>query len=170
MDIHDSCPTPPFLERFNICLSVRRRCLTGFSVAGNTCSYRCLSHPQTPSPCPYTALLRKYPSLTSLNRTHESPPHGAVHHIRATGPASFQRYCRLGSTKKPIAQTEFELMVQLGAVRPSGSKWADTFIFLSVLFLTITPQLSYHQHSLSSLSQPSDLGGGLCSSCMPAAA
>ncbi len=120
-----------FLERFNLSLSVRRRCLTddstGLSVTGNTipCSFQCLSHLPSPSPCPYTALLRKYPNLTNLTRTRDSPPHDVVHHIRMTCPASFQRYRRLDPTKKRIAQTEFEHMMELGIVRPSDSKWAS---------------------------------------------
>ncbi len=74
-----------------------------------------------PSPCPYTELLRQYPSLTNPTRTRESPPHDVVHHIRTTGPASFQRYRRLDPTKKRIAQTDYEL----GIARPSDNKWAS---------------------------------------------
>ncbi len=38
---------------------------------------------------------------------------------------SFQRYRRLDPTKKRIAQTEFEHMMELGIVRQSDSKWAS---------------------------------------------
>ncbi len=120
-----------FLEHFNLSLCVRRRCLTddstGLSVTGNTipCSFQCLSHLPSPSSCPYSALLRKYPNLMNVTRTRDSPPHDVVHHIRTTGPASFQRYRRRAPTKKRIAQTEFEHMMELGIVRPSDSKWTS---------------------------------------------
>ncbi len=119
-----------FLERLNLSLSVRRRCLTddstGLSVTGNTipCTFQCLSHLPSPSPCPYTAMLRKYPILTNVTRTRDSPPHDVAHHIRTTGLASFHRYRRLDPPKKRIAQTEFEHMMELGIGRPSYSKWA----------------------------------------------
>ncbi len=48
-----------------------------------------------------------------------------MHHIKTTGPATFQRYRRLDPTKRKIAQSEFEHMVELGIVRPSDSKWAS---------------------------------------------
>ncbi len=76
-----------FLERLNLSLRVRGRCLTddstGLSVTGNTipCLFHCLSHLPFPSPCPSTALLRKYPNLTNVTRTRDSPPHDFVHRI-----------------------------------------------------------------------------------------
>ncbi len=62
-----------------------------------------------------------YTNLTTVTRTRDSPQHDFVHHIRTTCPASFQRYRRLDPTKKRIAQTEFEDMMELGIVRPSDS-------------------------------------------------
>ncbi len=79
----------------------------------------------SPSPCPCTALLLKYPNLTNVTCTRDSPPHDVAHHIRPTGPASFQRYRRLDPTNNRIAQTELEHMMELGIFRPSDSKWAS---------------------------------------------
>ncbi len=120
-----------FLERYNLSVSIRQRRLTddstGLSVTGNTmpCSLQCLSHLPSASSCRYTELLRKFPDLTNLTRTHQSPPHDIMHHIKTTGPATFQRYRRLDTTKRKFAQSEFEHVMELGIVRPSDSKWAS---------------------------------------------
>ncbi len=74
------------------------------------------------SPFPYTELLRKYPNLTNLTRTRESPPHGIVHQIRTTGPGSVHWYRRLDPTKKRIAQTEFEHMMKLARPTANGHR------------------------------------------------
>ncbi len=64
----------------------------------------------------------KFPDLINLN---QSPPHDIMHHIITIGPATIQRYRQLDPTKKKIAQSEFEHMMELGIVRPSDSKWAS---------------------------------------------
>ncbi len=71
-------------------------------------------------------MLRKYFNLTNVTRTRDSPPHDIFHHIRTTGPASFKWYRCLDPTKKRIAQTESEHMMELGIVRPSDTKWASS--------------------------------------------
>ncbi len=120
-----------FLERFNLSVSIRRRRLSdgtiGLSVTGNTipCSLHCLSHLPSTSSCQYTDLLRKFPDLTNLTRTRQSPPHDIMYHIKTTGPATFQRYRGLDPTKRKIAQSDFEHIMELGIVRPSDSKWAS---------------------------------------------
>ncbi len=64
-----------------------------------------------------------FSNLTNLTR--ESPLQDIMHHIKTVGPVTFQRYCRLDRTKREIAQSEFEHMMELGIVRPSDSKWAS---------------------------------------------
>ena len=118
-----------FLFAFDLSVSVRRKKLVDESTAAVVSGYtamtsiRHLTH--IPIPSPYNALLDQFPDLQNLNRTRQQPPHDIVHHIKTTGPATFQRYRRLDPAKRHIAQKEFERMMELGIARPSDSKWSS---------------------------------------------
>ena len=77
---------------------------------------------------PYLTMLHDFPSLLKpYNQqvvTHKVT-HKVTHHITTTGPPVHLPTRRLSPERFDVARKEFEHMLQLGIIRPSGSSWAS---------------------------------------------
>ena len=85
----------------------------------------------SPSLCPkdsfnsYTQLLSEFPELSQLTSPDTPVKHDVLHYIETTGPPVSARPRRLAPDRLQAAKREFELMLQLGIIRPSSSPWAS---------------------------------------------
>lgn len=91
-----------------------------------------LSHDLSPSPSirpkdtsdPYSALLAEFPALLQVCSSDIPVRHDVTHRIETTGPPVFAHPRRLAPDRLCAAKQEFELMLQLGIIRPSSSSWS----------------------------------------------
>ena len=73
----------------------------------------------------YSAIMARYPDVTSPSPGPTPVKHNVTHHIVTKGPPVFQRPRRLTPGRASIARAEFEKMRQQGVLRPSSSSWAS---------------------------------------------
>ena len=76
-------------------------------------------------PCPFQAMLKARPSLTTPTFRAAMPSHNVQLHIPTTGPPLFAKARRLSPDKLAVAKQEFLAMEELGIVRRSDSPWAS---------------------------------------------
>ncbi|KRZ65366.1 Transposon Tf2-6 polyprotein [Trichinella papuae] len=87
----------------------------------NAQSISCLRH----APDNNEKILKKFQSLTSCFRTSEPIAHSVQHHILTHGPPVFSRPRRLPPDRLELARKEFDILLDLGIIRPSSSSWAS---------------------------------------------
>ena len=73
---------------------------------------------------PYLTMLHDFPSLLKPYN-QQVVTHKVTHHITTTGPPVHLPTRRLSPERFDVARKEFEHMLQLGIIRPSGSSWAS---------------------------------------------
>ncbi|KRX36597.1 Retrovirus-related Pol polyprotein from transposon [Trichinella murrelli] len=119
-----------FLRHFNLLVDLKHQRLVdmtswtfsnGLVKTSNTKVVSCLRHGSDHN----LKVLKKYPSLTSCFRTSKPPTHSIQHHILTHGPPVFARPRRLPPDRLELARKEFDILLDLGIIRPSSSSWAS---------------------------------------------
>ncbi|KRY80520.1 Retrovirus-related Pol polyprotein from transposon 17.6, partial [Trichinella pseudospiralis] len=93
----------------------------GLVKTSNTKVVSCLRHGSDHN----LKILKKYPSLTSCFRTSKPATHSIQHHILTHGPPVFARPRRLPPDRLERTRKEFDILLDLGIIRPSSSSWAS---------------------------------------------
>ncbi|KRY15633.1 Retrovirus-related Pol polyprotein from transposon opus [Trichinella patagoniensis] len=119
-----------FLRHFNLLVDLKHQRLVdmtswtfsnGLVKTSNTKVVSCLRHESDHN----LKILEKYPSLTSCFRTSKPATHSIQHHILTHGPPVFARPRRLPPDRLELARKEFDILLDLGIIRPSSSSWAS---------------------------------------------
>ena len=77
------------------------------------------------SSCPFQAMLKDRPTLTTPTFDAVLPKHKVQLHIPTVGPPVYAKARRLAPDKLAVAKKEFHTMEQLGIIRRSTSPWAS---------------------------------------------
>ena len=113
-----------FLRHFGLLVDMRHHRLSDVVTHLHIQGITCVVTSPSPSLLPrqprsvYDKILADFPSLTQP-RTSEVPvKHEVTHHIETTGPPASARARRLGPERLRVARQEFDLMLELGIIRP----------------------------------------------------
>ncbi|KRX25652.1 Retrovirus-related Pol polyprotein from transposon opus [Trichinella nelsoni] len=119
-----------FLRHFNLLVDLKHQRLVdmtswtfsnGLVKTSNTKYVSCLRHGSDRN----LEILKKYPSLTSCFRTSKPATLSIQHQILTHGPQVFARPRRLPLDRLELARKEFDILLDLGIIRPSSSSWAS---------------------------------------------
>ncbi|KFD65158.1 hypothetical protein M514_11382 [Trichuris suis] len=119
-----------FLRHYNLLVDMNQHRLvdgTTFTTAAGSLSATVTNalHGLHLPPNKGAALLARFPSLTSCMASNDPVLHTTRHYITTVGPPVFSRPRRLPPEKLRVAKHEFEIMAQMGIIRPSKSSWAS---------------------------------------------
>ena len=119
-----------FLIHYSLLVDLKSRCLrdmrTGLAIPATLSSIKPLSLSRVDTVCnEYTELLDQFPELTRPTTKGETVKHGITHKIVTKGHPVFARPRRLAPDKLVTAKREFDEMIKLVVIEPSGSEWSS---------------------------------------------
>ena len=120
-----------FLRYYNLLVDMRRRRLIDANTELSVPGLKSIVSSISPvffiaaSDDTFQTLLSSFPDLTNLNFVVSKPTHFIKYHIETTSTTVFSHPRRLPAEKLKAAKAEFNLMLQLGIIRPSSSPWAS---------------------------------------------
>ena len=120
-----------FLRHYGLLVDMGKRCLTdsliSLKVNGITSTQPSLQPTLLPNQPQntYQALLQEFPSVIQPYNYNTPIKHTVTHHISTQGPPVHCSPRRLSPDHMRIAHQKFDLMLQLGIIRPSSSSWAS---------------------------------------------
>ena len=119
-----------FLSHYGLLIDPKNKSLidntTGLATRGFAAGEEIFSVKTVISVSVYHQLLVKYPDLTRLPVFRkETIKHRVLHYIKTTpGPPVHAKFRRVAPDRLKGVQAEFDMMMQLGIIRPSKSPWS----------------------------------------------